>query len=194
MDPVTGYSLESVPKFISDNTRATGLTFDGASGSDYAPAGQYVEVKYGTSANNWKIWVYTKNDNGDPEYLDGLFNGLMRSDGRSRIPLIYRVYPGVQQGGIPCSTEADVKTGGNMTWNYIKDKNDSDWAAANPAGSEYSVICYGSSNWAHLADVPPGAGTRDPVDSTFNVYIGGAFKGSNAGTYATTVYFDLTHE
>ncbi|MFA5500699.1 MAG: glucoamylase family protein, partial [Candidatus Omnitrophota bacterium] len=191
-EAASSYSLSSVAKNVSDNGRSTGLSF--SPGPAYAPAGQYIEIKYGISANNWKIWVYTKNDNGDPAYMNGNFNGLMRSDGRSRIPLIYRLYPTIQAGGVPCSTEADVYTGGNMTWNYIKDKNDSDWATANAPGQEYSVICYGGDTWAHLANVPPSAGTRDPVNSTFLVYIGGEFKTVGAGDYSTTIYFDLTHE
>ena len=193
-DTITGYSLDTVTKNISDNTRTTGMAFSGVPGPEYAPAGQYVEVKYGVNANNWKIWIYTKNDNGDPAYLNGLFNGLMRSDGHTRIPLIWRVYPTTQPGGVPCSTSSDVITGGNMTWNYIKDKNDSDWTTANLPGQEYSVICYGSSTWAHLASVPPGSGTRDPVNSTFYVYIGGEFKAVSAGDYSAIIYFDLTHE
>jgi hypothetical protein len=189
-----GNSIWVVTKRVSDNANTTGMDFDNNT-SDYAPAKQYIEVKYSSGANNWKIWVYTKNDNGDPAFLGGQFNGLMSSNGRNRVPLLWRVYPSVQAGGVPCRTTADVYNGSTLTWNYVKDKNDSDWASANQPGAEYSVVAFGRSNeWAHLAEVPPGSGTRDPIDSTFRIYLGGIFKDAPVAGYSAKIYFDLTQE
>ncbi|MBL7156758.1 MAG: hypothetical protein ISS92_01205, partial [Candidatus Omnitrophica bacterium] len=190
----SGFTLEVIPRFVSNNSRATGMSFDNNPGNEYAPANQYIEVKYGVDAENWKIWIYTNNTNGDPQYLGDQFNGLMTADGRHRVPLLWRVYPDVQAGGVPCRNHSDIYSGSNLTWNYVKDKNDGDWDSANQTGQEYSVTCYGSYTWAHLAAVPPGLGERDPVDSTYRVYLGGVFKNASAGEYSASIYFDLTHE
>ena len=187
-------SLTVVAKSISDNSRSTGVNFDNPSGADYAPAGQYLEVTYGISATDWKIWIYTKNTNVDPDYMTEQYGGLISSNGRNRIPVLWRVYPDVQQGGVACSTRSDVYNGDSLTWSYLKDRNDIDWYAANQKGAEYSVVCYGGDTWAHLSVVPPGSGERDPVDATFRVYVGGIFKDASVGDYATTAYFDITHE
>ncbi|MDD5423546.1 MAG: hypothetical protein PHT32_09065, partial [Candidatus Omnitrophica bacterium] len=189
-----GNSIEVMAKLVADNTSSTGIDFTNSGSSDYAPARQYLEVKYATSANNWKIWIYTKNDNGIPKYMDGQYNGLMSSNGRNRVPLLWRVYPSVQSGVVPCSSESDVYSGATMTWNFIKDKNDDDWTSANQPGAEYSVTAYGTTEWAHLAAVPPGLGDRDPVNSTFIIYLGGVFKNAAAADYSAAIYFDLTHE
>ncbi|MFA4981577.1 MAG: glucoamylase family protein [Candidatus Omnitrophota bacterium] len=193
-ESLAGNSIDVVTKLIADNSISTGVDFANSGSSDYAAARQYLEVKYATSSNNWKIWIYTKNDNGVPEYMAGQYNGLMSSDGRNRVPLIWRVYPDVQAGGVPCGSESDVYSGGSMTWNFIKDKNDSDWTSANQPGSEYSVTAYGTSEWAHVAAVPPGLGDRDPIDSTFRIYLGGIFKDAAAAEYSAAIYFDLTNE
>ena len=188
------FSLEVTPMSVSDNSRSTGINYLNQPNSIYAPAAQYIKIKYGVNAENWKIWIYTKNDRANPAFMGGQFNGLLDVPGKHRIPLLWRVYPSAQTGGVPCSVRSDVYNGANMTWNYVKDKNDSDWNLANTPGAEYSVICYGSYTWAHLANVPPSPNDRDPVSSTFYVYTGGVFEKCIAGEYSTMVYFDLTHE
>ncbi|MDP3790726.1 MAG: FG-GAP-like repeat-containing protein [Candidatus Omnitrophota bacterium] len=189
-------TLDVAAKNVNDNLLSTGMSFDNDMINSYAPANQYLAVSYNSpSAVNWKIWIYTKNDNGDPQYLDGQYNGLMSSDGRSRIALMWRIYPTIQQGGITCRVTSDVYSDAKMTWNYIKDRNDSDWAAANPAGAEYSVAAFGRKNeWAYIAPVPPGLGDRNPVNNTFYVYLGGEFGSANPGDYSARIYFDITHE
>lgn len=202
-EAASAHTLEVTPKYVSDNSRSTGISFDNLPDFDYAPAEQYIEVKYGGvgGAIDWKIWIYTKNENGDQEYLEDQFNGLMSSDGRHRIPLLWRVYPDVQEDGVPCRVDSDVyydppdPETGKLSWNYVKDKNDADWASANQPNEEYSVICFGRYNeWAHIAGVPPGLGDRDPSNSTFRVYLGGIFEVASPGEYSTAICFDLTHE
>jgi hypothetical protein len=188
--------LNVAAKNVSDNSLSTGMSFANDNVNSYAPANQYLAVNYDSpGAMNWKIWIYTKNDNGDPQYLGGQYNGLMSSDGRSRVALIWRIYPAVQPGGVACRTTPDVYNGSNMTWNYIKDRNDSDWVTANPAGAEYSVTAFGRKNeWAYIAPVPPGLGNRTPAGNTFYVYLGGEFGSANPGDYSARIYFDITHE
>lgn len=195
-DAVGTATLDVAAKNVSDNSLSTGMSFANDNVNSYAPANQYLEVKYNSpGANNWKIWIYTKNDNGDSQYLGGQYNGLMSSDGRSRVALVWRVYNAVQQGGIACRTTSDVYSGANMTWNYLKDRNDSDWLASNPTGVEYSVAAFGRKNeWAYIAPVPPGLGNRNPVNNTFYVYLGGGLGSANPGDYSARIYFDITHE
>jgi hypothetical protein len=82
-----------------------------------------------------------------------------------------------------------------MTWNYLKDRNDSDWASSNPTGGEYSVVAFGKKNeWAWLSKVPPGSGDRKPINKTFYIYLGGEFGSAGAGDYSAKIYFDITHE
>jgi len=166
---------------------------DGDQGKDQTheqAANQYLQVSYNSpTATNWKIWVYTKNDNGDPQYLGGQYNGLMSSDGRSRVPLVWRVYEVVKSGGVACRTNSDVHSGSTMTWNYLKDKNDSDWATANQPGQEYSVVAFGRlEEWAYIAPVPPGLGDRHPSNNTFYLYLGGEFGAASPGDYSAKIY------
>ncbi|MDD5173757.1 MAG: hypothetical protein PHV48_02890, partial [Candidatus Omnitrophica bacterium] len=189
-------TLDVTAKNVGDNSLSTGMSFDNDNVNSYAPANQYLTVKYNSPNEiNWKIWIYTKNDNGDPEYMGGQYNGLMSSDGRSRVALIWRVYNAVQTGGVACRTTPDVYNGANMTWNYVKDRNDSDWSTSNPVGAEYSVVAFGKKNdWAWIAPVPPGLGNRSPSSNTFYVYLGGEFGSAGPGDYSARIYFDITHE
>jgi len=118
----------------------------------------------------------------------------MRSDGKARIPLIWRVYPSVQSGGVACGSNSDVYNG-TLTWNYLLDKNDSNWASSNTTGQEYSVVCYGKySEWAWLSQVPPGSGNRGLTNNKMYIYLGSLLQNASAGDYSTTIYLDITHE
>jgi hypothetical protein len=188
-------TLEVSARNVSDNSVSTGISLNNDNVNTYAPAMQYLKVQYDSpDATAWQIWVYTKNDNGDAAALGGQYNGLMRSDGKARIALLWRAYTDVQAGGVACRTTSDVYSGATMTWNYIKDRNDSDWVSSNPPGSEYSVAAFGRKNeWAYIAPVPPGLGSRSPSSNTFYLYLGADVGSASPGDYSTRIYIDITH-
>ncbi|MDD3905131.1 MAG: glucoamylase family protein, partial [Candidatus Omnitrophica bacterium] len=189
-------TLEVSVKNVSDNSRSSGISFTTSSSNDYAPANQYLEVTCASdSAKNWKVWIYTNNTNGNSTAMNGYYNGLMRSDGKARLPLLWRVYPAVQPSGVVCATSSDVYSGSALTWNYLLDKNDTNWASSNTTGAEYSVVCYGKYNeWAWLSQVPPGSGNRGTVNDKMYIYLGSILAGASAGDYSAAIYLDITHE
>jgi len=185
-------SLSVQAKNVSDDNPSPKIDFGQVpSGTELGTPGQYVELGYASNESLWFIDIYTNNSN----WTGGGYQrgGLVTSDGKQRVPLMWRVYDNIQAGGVAFSTTTD--------WAWLKDKGDLDdpntsqydesWAGA----GSYVNICYGGVGYTNLSPYP---NTNPPPDvrsasSPIYVYLGGLFGSGGNGEYSTIISFDLYH-
>ena len=148
-----------------------------SSGATFVSALQYLEVTCGSSALAWGVQIYTNNTSYGGEQK----GGLIGTDKLSRVPLLWRVFDGVQNPGIgvPC-----INSPG---WGFVKDKNDTDMNGSWPGDGtqiEYRSIVTNNG----LGDFPsPGRMGTSPV----YLYFGANFSGVPPQSYLTQIVIEV---
>lgn len=185
-------TLSVQAKKVSDDSDSALIGFGQLTpGTKLAVPGQYIEIDYESDQSLWFINIYTDNTNwSGGGYQRG---GLITTDGKQKVPLLWRVYDNVQTGGVPFNTTDD--------WAWLKDKGDLDdsnttqydesWVGAFSGG--YVNICYGGPGYANLSPYPNAPPDVRPGSSPIHVYLGGLFGTAGAGEYSTIISFDLYH-
>ena len=147
-----------------------------SSGATFVSALQYLEVTCGSSALAWGVQIYTNNSS----YTGEQKGGLIGNDNPSRVPLIWRVYDGVQGSGsgVPCANSKD--------WGFVKDRNDADMNGSWPGdGTQIEYRSIITSNG--LGDFPSlGRSGSSPV----YLYFGGDFSGAPSQHYSTQIVIE----
>ncbi|MDD5428579.1 MAG: hypothetical protein PHI58_05010 [Candidatus Omnitrophica bacterium] len=143
-----------------------------------APA--YIEVAYSSNETLWKIDIYTNNTTAVEANLPYGKAGLLKSDGKDRIPLYWCVFDApttpvtltLDVNGVPnvrtpsmypiADPVAEAAKNKVTDWAVMKDKNDLDdpsstdlnesWATAFAGG--YCDIAYGSPTYSNLSAFP----------------------------------------
>jgi len=186
-------TLSVQAKNTSNNSNANSVDFGQVPPeTELGIPGQYIEIDYESDQSLWFIDIYTDNTNWNGGgYQRG---GLVSSDGKQRVPLMWRVYDDVQPGGVVFSTTTD--------WAWLKDKGDQDipntpndesWAKA--FSDSYVNICYGGVGYTNLSPYPntnPSPDVRHATSPIY-VYLGGLFGSAGTGDYSTIISFDLYH-
>jgi len=174
---------------VSDNSGVPSIDFGQVNpGTKLVIPGQYIEIDYQSDQSLWFIDIYTDNTNWKGGGCQR--GGLVTDDGKQRAPLMWRVYDGVQPGGVPFNATTD--------WAWLKDKSDLDdpdttqydesWVRGFNDG--YVNICYGGAGYTNLADFPSkGRLANSPI----YVYLGGLLGSAPDGEYSTVISFDLYH-
>ena len=166
-------TLSLVTKDVSDDgvsSPAKTLTFGEITGTTLSP--QYIEIAYASNDTLWHIDVYTDNTGANATALPYGKAGLLKDDGKDRIPLYWCVYDDTETpetltldaNGVPAvrTTTAAYGSKDVTDWSIVKDKNDEDdpgsvgldesWAAA--FGDGYCDIMYGTPTYSNLNPVP----------------------------------------
>lgn len=119
----------------ADTVPAKTIAFGTLSGSvSNAPA--YIQVSYACNESLWKVSVYTNNTGADTSVLKFGRAGLLKSDGKDRVPTYWLVYKNPQTpatltltpNGVPDTRTSSVATGSKTVsdWAVMKDKTDLD--------------------------------------------------------------------
>lgn len=210
----TAGSLTTQAKNISDSATATGIGFSGASpdAAAWATKGaQYVEIAVDNAVLAWELRTYTNNFStvnfGNATEFAATtttwgfqYGGLKGSTPGAKVPMSWMVLPdtGVNAFGGP--DVFDPSTPAGNKWLFIKDINDQD--IPDTTGSDesyaafpqYSNVAFGSA--AQTVVVRPNAVPGDQEQlatrtTPFYYYVGASFRGAPAGTYSTSLKFEL---
>lgn len=180
-----------------------------------APASKRVVLTYASNYNPWKIDIYTNNTQ-IPTKTANPLNGSYSKGGLvtgSAAP--YTTVPFKWITKHPSSAAPDPATINFVTsYNFVKDMRDEDdpataggdesWATSFAQG--YANIAWGAGSTGVCVDptnTTPGNNQYkgDAISGTVAVYVAALFKtggvspnvAASAGTYGTTIYFDLYH-
>ena len=163
---------------VSDNQPTSGVAFGNiSSAATFVSPPQYMEVTCGSSALAWGVQIYTDNAG----YGGKQKGGLIGADNSSRVPLLWRVYDGVQNPGIgvPCTSSED--------WGFVKDKNDADMNGSWPGdGTQIEYRSIVNSNGLGVFPSPGRNGT-----SPVYLYFGADFSGVPSQSYSTQIVIEV---
>ncbi|MBA7507305.1 hypothetical protein ES706_06023 [subsurface metagenome] len=180
-DVAVGAEVKSILVTVLNvsNNQPTGAVGFGniSSAATFASALQYLEVTCGSTALAWGVQIYTDN----ASYGGEQKGGLIGANNLSRVPLLWRVYDGVQNSGtgVPCTNSED--------WAFVKDKNDADMNGSWPgdgAQIEYRSIVASTGLGAFPS---PGRSGSSPV----YVYFGADFSGVSSQSYLTQIVIEV---
>lgn len=167
-------------------------------GSGWQLANRYIVI-YTTCNYYWRLDIYTNNTSANTGYQRG---GLISEDGNERIPVGWVMSGSTvsitnlgEPGELVKNTIVGSTTTYNMSWRYLKDKNDQDdpntsawdesWNNAYNCG--YTLVCYGSGNSMYLSC---GLETKSPTVVYLEALMNYISYNKN---YTTKIYFDLVY-
>jgi hypothetical protein len=174
---VSGASLNTTVRNITDNVAYYQVEFGTVSGSaPFQLANQYLALAFSpfTGVPMWKIDIYTNNKNSTAAGDKG---GLVEVNNTAlRLPLAWKVNSSTGE-----ALAGDPVTPGTL-WQWMKDKNDSDWVDTRESG--YTAVLTDSGGGAQLYG-------GLPCSTTVFLYLKGKFDSAAAGNYSGTIWFDM---
>ena len=175
-----------------------------SSTASFLVPGQYVKVVHDDNSLAWEIKIYTNNFATDPSTTTWGYNygGMIGLVLGARTPMAWHAR-------VDNSVSSPFQVGSATTtpsvgWNFVKDKRDknipdtpADESWLGPLGdASYANVAFGWPGNQRVIDPRVGSPDWSYVDEnkTFMVEVEGCFGSAPAGTYGTTIFFDLVHK
>lgn len=202
---LTGVNTVSVKSVEYGGSGTTAIAFGTVvPGVGFLAAPQYIKVDHDDNSLAWEIKIYTDNFTTEPSTTTWGYNyGGMIDSGKpgARTPMGWhaRIDNSLASAFAADDPAADPSVG----WNFVKDKRDKDvpgttedesWLG--PKGdAAYANVAFGGPGYQNVVNPEDTVDYSDPdTDKTFVVEVEGLFGSAPAGSYSTTINFDLVHQ